>query len=579
MALVTIRIVTRSDVDDAFRRIRAQASSLTAHLRSRFSSAFASLRTGMTGLRGHFATFSAFVRRHAGLMATHFRAGFARIRSGAGRLVSSMGGIARSILSSFGRLGSSLAQSLAGALGVASNNPYVLAAIVALAASASAAIGAALAGGISLAFGASFVGLGFYLLKDNKKVEKAWSNTTSHLKKTFSHAADGLIPVVTHASSVLQKMGDEFAPHFKQAMDKAAPSLNSFIDNLQKGFEKFGKRAFKPMMDAFNIMLEDVLGPELRGMLSTLGKSFGALGRTVQKHSVEIGMVFHVLLGVIPLAIDAVNFLANAFAVMVRGATAGFGYLVKYGVAYLVRGLMEAFGGIIHGAAKAFGWIPGLGGKLKSADRAFRGWKDKTYKYLQDLGQESIDVGKKLDQMNKVRQLKMNIRDWQAKAEAAKAKLRTVPKSKQAKLRADISDLDRKIKAAKSHLFTIHGKTVYIDVVTRYMGKVPGTGGLRNIGGIARATGGIVGHAAEGGPRANLTMVGEHGPELVDLAPGSRVHSNPDTGRMLSGGRGGSGEMTIILQIGDKKLGDLIIDPLRKSVRTRGGNVQAVLGG
>ncbi|MDY7101565.1 MAG: hypothetical protein S0880_10295, partial [Actinomycetota bacterium] len=49
-----------------------------------------------------------------------------------------------------------------------------------------------------------------------------------------------------------------------------------------------------------------------------------------------------------------------------------------------------------------------------------------------------------------------------------------------------------------------------------------------------RRTGGITGSAAGGGPRGRRTLVGEDGPEIVDLAPGSQVHSTPDTMRMLS---------------------------------------------
>jgi hypothetical protein len=86
----------------------------------------------------------------------------------------------------------------------------------------------------------------------------------------------------------------------------------------------------------------------------------------------------------------------------------------------------------------------------------------------------------------------------------------------------------------------------------------------------------------------NMTLVGEHGPELVDLAPGSRVRSNPDTERAFGavgssmgfgrGGGGAGGPIVIQLNIGDKYLGEVMVDPLRKAVRTRGGNVQAVLG-
>jgi hypothetical protein len=37
--------------------------------------------------------------------------------------------------------------------------------------------------------------------------------------------------------------------------------------------------------------------------------------------------------------------------------------------------------------------------------------------------------------------------------------------------------------------------------------------------------------------------------------------------------------LVIMLQIGDRTLGEVIIDPLRKVVRARGGDVQAVLSG
>jgi phage-related protein len=91
------------------------------------------------------------------------------------------------------------------------------------------------------------------------------------------------------------------------------------------------------------------------------------------------------------------------------------------------------------------------------------------------------------------------------------------------------------------------------------------------------ASGGIS-HAAEGGPRSNLAMVGEHGRELVRLPFGSSVMTNGATEGLLGGGGGSSGPIHIFLQIGDTALGELIVDPLRKAVRTRGGNVQAVLG-
>lgn len=87
------------------------------------------------------------------------------------------------------------------------------------------------------------------------------------------------------------------------------------------------------------------------------------------------------------------------------------------------------------------------------------------------------------------------------------------------------------------------------------------------------------GFAAAGGPRSGLTLVGELGPELVRLPFGSSVMPAGQTEGVLGApGGGGAGILHITLQIGTATLGELIIDPLRKSVRTRGGNVQAVLG-
>jgi hypothetical protein len=67
-------------------------------------------------------------------------------------------------------------------------------------------------------------------------------------------------------------------------------------------------------------------------------------------------------------------------------------------------------------------------------------------------------------------------------------------------------------------------------------------------------------------------MTGEHGMELLDLPPGTRVRSNPDTRRMLDGGGGGDSTITLIIQ------GTGILEGLREIVRVKGGNVQTVLG-
>jgi hypothetical protein len=94
----------------------------------------------------------------------------------------------------------------------------------------------------------------------------------------------------------------------------------------------------------------------------------------------------------------------------------------------------------------------------------------------------------------------------------------------------------------------------------------------------AFAHGGITG-AQAGGPRAGRVLVGEQGPELVDLAPGSMVHTAGATQAMLGQG----GETRVVVEFDFRAAGDqmsdALIQVLRKGVRVRGGDVVAVLGG
>ncbi|MEU0189448.1 hypothetical protein ABZ250_06255 [Streptomyces afghaniensis] len=113
-----------------------------------------------------------------------------------------------------------------------------------------------------------------------------------------------------------------------------------------------------------------------------------------------------------------------------------------------------------------------------------------------------------------------------------------------------------------------------------------------------KASGGIVG-AASGGARASWTLVGEHQPELVRLPFGSRVYSGPDTRRMMQQGAwasmlntprnggsrytsspagGGVQKVELVIRSGGSRLDDVLVDIIRRSVASGGGNVQRYLG-
>lgn len=148
------------------------------------------------------------------------------------------------------------------------------------------------------------------------------------------------------------------------------------------------------------------------------------------------------------------------------------------------------------------------------------------------------------------------------------------------KVRADLGRSEEELAALKRQIDVLKSKTVY---VTLKVGTAGMPADVKNLYGFNHATGGPVGHqpgyAAMGGPRSNLTWVGENGPELANLAPGSSVFPAANSRAMAAAPAPASyGPLAITLMMGSQALGEVMIDPLRRAVWTRGGNVQAVLG-
>lgn len=125
-----------------------------------------------------------------------------------------------------------------------------------------------------------------------------------------------------------------------------------------------------------------------------------------------------------------------------------------------------------------------------------------------------------------------------------------------------------------------------VNAIAQLQGQIQHTSwlaqGLRMIG---LAHGGAVGggpyaHAAEGGPRGNLVMVGEHGPEIARLPIGSTIMSNPDSMSMLGGA--GTQVQVQLEWTGGAGAGDQLWNWIKSNIRARAGtgsgSVQRALG-
>lgn len=486
--------------------------------------------------------------------------------------------LTRSLISPFrimgrtlgGVMSDGLGQGIIGAFQAA--GPIGMAVLAAIILSTVSVLGAALSGLLVTALGLGFVGVAGVSAAMSKQVKEQWKETLASLKENFREVGEPLIPVLDRALEKLTKLGDKIAPVFKKAMESATPATNAFIDKLFEGIERMGKAMFQPIMDAWNVFAP-VFGDVLADSMEMWGESFADMAKLVREHSKEIELALRVVMKVIDLIIDTVTFLGEVWIWTMQSMGDALGFLIKEGVRPLVSGVLDAFGAILGAATSAFGWVPGLGDQLKGAQRDFGTFKEDVNQKLHDMGVQASSFDDKLNEANRTRVLKADIRSWQHDLDAAKEKLKSVPKSKRADVKANIQDLQRKIDRANHELGTLRDRTVHVWVKSHWDNQVAD---------YFRASGGNVGaplkHAATGGNRGNQVMVGEHGPEIVDLPGGSHVRSNSDTRRFMAQQGGGAGQVILRIEAGNSGLDQLLLQVLRNSIRVEGGNVQYVLG-
>ncbi|MGW1158424.1 hypothetical protein ACWD5Q_06525 [Streptomyces sp. NPDC002513] len=162
-------------------------------------------------------------------------------------------------------------------------------------------------------------------------------------------------------------------------------------------------------------------------------------------------------------------------------------------------GIILGIGAIVHASASLFGWVPGIGDKLKGAEKSFNQFRDGYLNGLDRAQRKAESFAASTQTRLAAGKLKLDINNWTSQIEAAKAKLKTVPPSKQAALKATIADLEAKIRAAKAAIASVKGKTVGIGVyTTEYYKKVQSGDNVPPLL-RRRAHGGIVHGYAGGG--------------------------------------------------------------------------------
>jgi hypothetical protein len=382
--------------------------------------------------------------------------------------------------------------------------------IVSFAGLLAAPVAAAFTSAVLLALGGGVIALGVVAAFKDPRIQAAGKETSDRLGKLFAKFGEPFRGPVANFLEKLNQFITSMLPNFEHlgtvlgpVADKLGSGIIGMLQNMMPGLID-GIEGAAPIIEVLAKRLPDI------------GQALGDFFREMGEHGPQAAVFFN----------DLISFLIKVISWI--GRVIGFFTSLYVGVRNFVtdaKALILGFAGIVidwfekilNTASIAFGWIPGLGSKLKTAQSAFR------------------DARKDIN------------------AEMAKIK-------------------DKKV-------------VIRMSVIGLAAGRAAANV-FSQMAALGYASGGIVGQlppiaqAASGGIRSGLTLVGERGPELANLAPGSRVHSNEDSRRMAAaGGDDGAGWMEARWIGSESALVREIMNSIQLRVaRSFGGSVQGAMG-
>ena len=369
--------------------------------------------------------------------------------------------------------------------------------------------------------------------KQSQSLAGLWST----MKDTFGQ---GLAKAIQPAIPLLKQGLGAAATYLAQIMPKVAAGIGTFVKGIQDGTGVGGK--FRTVIVTIGSAIAGFVSDfangagaagKLRTVLTALGVAFMAVAGFIG-HNLDvivplvavaytaiqafrlvttairlwgiaqlflngtlvanpIGLVIAaiaILVGAIIIAYKRSqqfrDIVASAFAV-VKIAALGLALQAVIAFRFLLGTWLTVAAGIVHGAALAFGWVPKLGDKLRTADRAVTGFKDSVNSTLSRV------------------QRKLEIQVNTAKGEYAASRL--AAKLHQLQSRSITIAVNYRVTAGR-----IWDGTKFVNV------------GLRAAGGPVR--------------RGHPYIVGEHGPELIYPKGDGVVMDAKNTAAALAGGNG-----------------------------------------
>lgn len=239
--------------------------------------------------------------------------------------------------------------------------------------------------------------------------------------KDLPTAARDLGKATMGSGAALKKIGIDFKDAGSQGanFDQLVGGLRTQVGGFA---EKEGKTAagqtailenqFGEIQETVGAKLVPVLtmlGAKLLTIIDFVGKNINVIGPLVAVFGTLVGIIWAVntatkaytavqaALNVV-LLLNPIGLVIAAIALLVAGLVIAykksdtFRAVVQAAFRATVRAGLDMAGGVVHAAEKAFGWMPGIGPKLKTAAREFDAFKDRVNRSLDKVRDEQVTV-------------------------------------------------------------------------------------------------------------------------------------------------------------------------------------------
>ncbi|MEV0726003.1 hypothetical protein AB0I37_24895 [Micromonospora purpureochromogenes] len=249
----------------------------------------------------------------------------------------------------------------------------------------SAALGAALTAGILLALSGGVIALGVKSAMNSPAVQKEMTRFQDRAKKVFAsfgkpfegpvkRALDTFGDTLERMEPTFTRIGESMAP----IIDKLAPALSDMAEEALPGIEK-ALEASKPLWDTLAEHMPDIG--------AAVSKFFDSIAEGGPGANVLLSDFLTWLEGIIIILGKLIGFFAKLYG-KAREVWSGITAVFIEGV----RVVLAVLGKIIQGAADAFGWIPGIGPKLKTAAGKFAEFQKAANAELDKIKDENVNV-------------------------------------------------------------------------------------------------------------------------------------------------------------------------------------------